>query len=216
MFAPTPYPYPPSCGFVEDEMTYALQVAKDNAGDVYNNPRYGQLFPIWSNLLQKYIQDQNDSLANPTDTGLKNKAMMSKMAMMQFENANNFHPYADQPLMPEAPAMPTAPSSTESFINHKWRPFKNPNRTNRFKNPNRTNRFSNKEGFGNGLDNPNNSTNPGIIAGQVATYSPYVFNDGQASQKQSLGVNDAAPLSDTGLMFSSSGGMYSEPCAQVG
>ena len=67
------------------------------------------------------------------------------------------------------------------------------------------------------LDNPNSGSQSRYHRPGKPQHTVHMcLMIGQASQKQSLGVNDAAPLSDTGLMFSSSGLMYSEPVRPPG
>jgi hypothetical protein len=167
---------------------------------------------------------KKDSLANPADSGLANKAAAARATMLQFEDANGFHPYSDEPLTPEkvqATEESQGASSTEAFLcgrfmpqqtgrfaNPKWRPFRNgPAKWRPFLNgpPQPTGRFTNGPQV---LNNPGNSNNPGMAGGSLIPYSTVYNADNVASQTTNLGSNDAAPLSDEGLMVASYGLLY--------
>lgn len=185
-FAPTPYPYPPSCGFIEDEMTYALNIAKQNEPNLESSP----LYPEWKRLLAIYLADQKASKANPSDSVLAAAAMMSRKALDAYEDVNNFRPF-----LPEEKS--GFANKWMPFTNKQWQPFigvNDPARSARFtvKDPSRSARFT---------------ANPGIVGSSVAKVATTQYTDNVASQGRTMGVGSdyAKDYSNEALMLASQG-----------
>ena len=110
-FAPTPYPYAASCGYVEDEVTYALNVAKENEPDLTSSP----LYPQWKVLLTQFLAAKKASLANPSDSSLADAMKNTRAALDAYEMVNNFRPWIPDELRNQYSSFKASPSFRLGF-----------------------------------------------------------------------------------------------------